>query len=54
MDPKPYFTDGWEDRLQDKFRGLYPEALMLFYINHLRWELLGASTPYHPASPSPV
>src|SRR5215470_10430197 len=22
MDAKPYFTDGWEDRLQDKFRGL--------------------------------
>ena len=54
MDPKPYFIDGWEDRLQDKFRGVYPEVLMLFYINHLRWELLGATSPYHPASPSPV
>ena len=54
MDPKPYFTDGWEDRLQDKFRGVYPEPLLLFYINHLRWELLGASSPYHPASTSPV
>jgi hypothetical protein len=54
MDPKPYFIDGWEDRLQDNFRGVYPEALMLFYINHLRWELLGAASPYHPASPSPV
>jgi hypothetical protein len=54
MDPKPYFTDGWEDRVQDQFRGVYPEALMLFYINHLRWELLGASSLYHPASPSPV
>jgi len=54
MDPKPYFTDGWEDRLLDKFRGVYPEALILFYINHLRWELLAAPSPFHPASPSPV
>ena len=54
MDPKPYFTDGWEDRLQEKFRGVFPEPLMIFYINHLRWELLGESSPYHPASPSPV
>lgn len=53
-DPKPYFTDGWEERLQDKFRGVYPEPLLLFYINHLRWELLGAAEPYRPASPTTV
>ena len=52
MDPKPYFTEGWEDRVFEKFRGQYPEPLLLFYINHLRWETLGASEPYSRAAPN--
>jgi hypothetical protein len=52
MDPKPYFSEGWEDRVFEKFRGPYPEPLLLFYINHLRWETLGAGEPYRPASPN--
>src|SRR5512135_2999678 len=43
MDPKPYFTEGWEDRVFEKYRTVYSEPLLLFYINHLRWELLGAT-----------
>jgi hypothetical protein len=54
MDPKPYFTEGWEERLQERFRGVYAEPLLVFYINHLRWELLGAEAPYRRVSPSPV
>jgi hypothetical protein len=52
MDAKPYFTEGWEDRLLEKFHGSYPEPLLVFYINHLRWELLSAAEPYRPASSS--
>jgi hypothetical protein len=52
MDPKPYFTEGWEQRVLDHFRSAYPEALLLFYINHLRWELLDAPEFYRPASPN--
>ncbi len=52
MDAKPYFTEGWENRLLEKFQGTYPEALLVFYINHLRWELLNAAEPYRPASPN--
>ena len=52
MDPKPFFTEGWETRVYEKFRGSYPEALLVFYINHLRWELLGAEEVYRPATPS--
>jgi hypothetical protein len=48
MDPKPYFTEGWEDRVYGEFRTVFPVALLVFYINHLRWELLGAEQPYHP------
>ncbi len=52
MDAKAYFTEGWEDRVFEKFRGAYPEPLLVFYVNHLRWELLGATEVYRPASPS--
>jgi hypothetical protein len=52
MDAKPYFTEGWEDRVTGRFQGTYPEAILSFYINHLRWELLGATDVYRPASPS--
>jgi hypothetical protein len=50
-DPKPHFTEGWEARVLDKFRGAFPEVFIVFYINHLRWELLGAAEPYRPAAP---
>ncbi|HEY7391109.1 MAG TPA: hypothetical protein VH640_21510 [Bryobacteraceae bacterium] len=52
MDAKPYFTEGWENRLLEKFHGTWPETLLIFYINHLRWELLNAAEPYRPASPN--
>jgi hypothetical protein len=48
MDPKPYFTEGWEERLFNQLKGAYPETILVFYINHLRWELLGAETIYQP------
>ena len=53
LDAKQYFTEGWEERALGKFRETYPETILIFYINHLRWELLGAAEPYRPASPSP-
>lgn len=52
LDAKRYFTEGWEERVLEKFRGSHPEAILIFYVNHLRWELLGAVEPYRPASPS--
>lgn len=52
MDPKPFFTEGWEERVYQKFRESFPEPLLVFYVNHLRWELLGAAELYRPASQS--
>jgi len=54
MDPKPYFTEGWEQRVYEKFHGSYPDALLVFYINHLRWELLGVEELYRPGAASPA
>lgn len=51
IDAKPYFTDGWESRVYEKFRSEYSDPLVLFYINHLRWELLGATGVWQPSSP---
>jgi hypothetical protein len=54
MDPKPYLTEGWEQRVYEKFHGACPDALLVFYINHLRWELLASEEIYRPPSPSPA
>src|ERR1700674_4494333 len=49
LDAKPYLTEGWEARTFEHFQGKHPEALLLFYINHLAWELLGAERFFAPA-----
>jgi len=53
MDPKPFFTEGWEQRVYEKFHGSCPDSLLIFYINHLRWELLEAEELYRPVSAAP-
>ena len=52
MDAKPFLTEGWEDRVYRNFRERFSEQLLVFYVNHLRWELLGATELFRPASPS--
>ena len=50
LDAKQYLTDAWQARAYDRFKTEYPEALLLFYINHLGWELGGAQEAYLPAA----
>jgi hypothetical protein len=50
LDAKPFLTDGWEARVFEHFHGKYSDALLLFYINHLAWELLGAERFFAPAA----
>jgi len=50
LDPKKYLTEGWAARTFEKFRGAYPESLLVFYINHLAWELKDAEQPFAPAA----
>jgi hypothetical protein len=50
MDPKLYFTEGWETRLYSQLKDAYPETILIFYINHLRWELLSAEGIYQPSA----
>lgn len=39
LDASSYLTDGWQQRVYDKFHGVYPEPAILLYVNHLAWEL---------------
>lgn len=50
LDPKKYLTEGWAVRTFEKFRGVYPDPLLVFYINHLAWELKGTEQPFAPAA----
>src|SRR5947209_6354699 len=40
LDATPHLTEGWKERILEKFKGVYPEPLLRFYIAHLSWELL--------------
>jgi hypothetical protein len=40
LDGSKYLTGDWQHRVFDKFKDLYPRAVLLFYLNHLGWELL--------------
>ena len=42
IDGSKYFTEGWQQRVYDKFKDTYPKEVLLFYINHLDWELAKA------------
>jgi hypothetical protein len=39
IDGSKYLTDGWQHRTYEKFKDAYPPQVLLFYINHLAWEL---------------
>jgi hypothetical protein len=52
LDAPRYFTEGWEERVLEKFRATFSETVLVFYINHLRWELLSAADIFRPASPN--
>jgi hypothetical protein len=54
-EPGKFLTDGWQQRIYDKFSSAYPRAVLLFYINHLDWEVhkdSGAFTVFLPPSPA--
>ena len=54
LDPAPYFTPGWEQRVLEGLKDRFPETLIVFYINHLRWELLKSDTVFQGNGPATV
>jgi hypothetical protein len=49
IDVSTYLKEGWEDKTFDEFREKFPPAVLLFYINHLAWEVLKTETVYQHA-----
>jgi hypothetical protein len=49
LDAKQYLTEGWQVRVWDQFKDQYQPSLLLFYINHLDWELTSAAQTCAPA-----
>lgn len=49
LDASDKLTEGWQQRVFHQFREKYAEPLLLFYINHLDWELAKAEQVFQPA-----
>ena len=43
-------TDGWQQSVWDKFHTVYPTPALLFYINHLDWEIAKSTQVFQPAA----
>lgn len=50
VDGSKYFTDGWEQKIYERFQDAYPKPVLVFYINHLAWELAKSSQVFQPAA----
>lgn len=50
LDGPKYLTEGWQQRVFDAFKDKYPAPLLLFYINHLGWEVAKAQEVFQPAA----
>jgi len=49
-DVSTYLKDGWQKTAWDKFHDKYPPAALLFYINHLAWEVAKAEDVFAPTA----
>jgi hypothetical protein len=48
IDGAKYLTEGWQQKTYDKFKDVYPASVLLFYINHLDWEVSKAEKIFQP------
>ncbi len=53
LEAAKYLPEGWEQRVYEKFQGTYPAALLLFYINHLGWEVAKSERIFAPVLSGP-
>jgi hypothetical protein len=49
-DVSSHLTEGWRERVWEKFHATLPPAPLLFYVNHLAWEMAKAEEIYQPAA----
>jgi hypothetical protein len=48
-DVTQYLTEGWQQRAWEQFQDSFPKPALLFYINHLDWEVCKAERLFAPA-----
>ena len=49
LEPAGKLTEGWQQRVYEEFREKHPEPMLVFYINHLSWELTKSDEVFQPA-----
>jgi hypothetical protein len=49
-DPSKYLNEGWKQRVYDEFRERFSAPLILFYVNHLAWEVEKDGQVFAPAA----
>ncbi len=50
LDPQQYLNEGWRERVFNEFQSKYQRDILLFYINHLDWELNKTEQVFLPAA----
>ena len=50
IDASDKLTEGWQARAYDEFRGKHNDAVLVFYINHLGFEVAKSQEVFQPAS----
>lgn len=50
LQAEKYLTEGWQGRVFEHFSEQYPRAVLLFYINHLDWEVNKSGAVFVPAA----
>ena len=50
LKPEQYLTEGWQERVFNEFNSKYKREILLFYINHLDWELNKTEQVFLPAA----
>jgi len=50
LQPEQYLTEGWQERVYNEFGSKYKREILLFYINHLDWELNKTEQVFLPAA----
>lgn len=48
LDASGKLTEGWQQRVYEQFREKFSEAALVFYINHLGWELTKSGEVFQP------
>jgi hypothetical protein len=51
VDSSKYLAEGWQEKTFEKFKEVYPRPVLLFYINHLDWELTKTEQVFLNAEP---